>query len=158
QAQAAQQAAGAREGQGPARGAAAQPLTGSRLRLRAGHVDVARPERLALRGEARPVEAHERERLAALALRRRVAAPHVGEAVEVQRGDERVAEAADRRAALALDVALDRDAVVAPDGLREDAVVGDRVGGAEERPALGGADRTGDLAGAGAGPGVLRDR
>ena len=55
-----------------------EPLT-RRTGLRARNVHVAGAEGAALRGEAGALEADERERLAALALRRRVAAPDVGE-------------------------------------------------------------------------------
>src|SRR4051812_21686238 len=123
----------------------------------ARHVHVPRPERAALRGEARTVETDERERLAALARRRRVATPDVREAAEVQRGDERVADAADGGAAGAVDRVAHRDAVVAADRLRDHAVVGHSIRRAQVRAALARTDRAGDLAGARAGAGVARD-
>src|SRR4051812_9761141 len=127
-------------------------------RLGPRHVRVAGADRATLRGEARAGEPDERERRSALALGRRVAAPDVREAVEVEGGDERVAEAPDRSAAGALDVVLDRDAVVTADRLREHAVVGYGVRSPKEGPALARGDRAGDLAAAGARLCVLGDR
>ena len=83
--------------------------------LAARDVDVARAQGAALGGQARAVQAHEGQRDAALALSGRVATPHVGEALEVQRGDEGEAQAPDRLPGLAGDRLLDGDAVVAAD-------------------------------------------
>ena len=81
----------------------------------ARHVDVARAQRAALGRQARAVQAHEGQRDAALALAGRVATPDVGEALEVERGDEREAQAPDRLAGPAGHAGLDGDAVVAAD-------------------------------------------
>src|SRR3954469_12680698 len=140
------------------------PTAGSRRtrrraerRLRPRHVRVAGAERLALRGEARAGEPDERERRPALALGRGVAGPDGREAGGVEGGDERVAEPPDRSAARALDVVLDRDAVVAADRLAEHTIVGHGVRRAQERAALAAADRPRELARLCAGARVARD-
>src|SRR4051812_4064168 len=131
----------------PSAAATAEPLSSA---SGPGDVGVAGAERPAPRGQARTCEAHERQRLPGLALGRVVAAPDEGEAVEVERGDERVAE-------LVRAGALRRDALVAADRLGEHAVVGDGVGHVAERAAGGRADRALELARAHARLRVARD-
>ena len=116
--------------------AAAQPLA-------PGHVDVAGAQRAALRGQARALEAHLGQRLAALARRRRVAAP-----TYVKRRKSSAATNGCPRRPTAVPAwsrtrptALDGHAVVAPDRLAQVAVVGHRVAAAQERPAHGAGDR-----------------
>src|SRR6185436_5681134 len=126
--------------------------------LAARDVHVARAQRAALGREAGAVQAHEGQRDAALALAGRVATPHVGELLEVQGGDERVAEAPDGLPALAGDRGLDRDAVVAADRLAQDPVVSDGLLALEQRAALRPRDGALQLAAAIAGLRVASDR
>ena len=75
-----------------------------------------------------------------------VLAPDVGEALEVGGADERVAEQADDLAALH-DLALDRDAVVAPAAVGEVLLLADVARVADQRPAAHALDRAVELAG-----------
>src|SRR3954447_12909177 len=99
-------------------------------------VDVARPDRAALRRDASAIETDEGERLSRPTLCPAVAAGHIREAPKVQRCDERVAQRADGPAVVGR-IRQNGDAVVAAYRLGEDPVVGHRLAGAQERAALG---------------------